>query len=217
MPTCSGSSKSPGVPCICTSFIPRSPPKENKCNICGHRRSAHTDHTDSTSGASGKYVNRLLKNIVATAVHEEARKETIQGFRPRPQQYSSTTTATVSTISSQKGKGKNTRRTSTRITSTQSSGNVKIGRIIIFPCGAEVSSVATNTLQYLTPFSRIWTGSGSLLSTLDHWPHGFQLGWQSPPIQTMILGLSSKWAGELKSLMVSFELSFQPCSNTWER
>lgn len=134
MPTCSGSSKSPGMPCVCASFVPRSPPKENKCDICGHRRSAHTDNTTSNTG---KYVNRLLKNIAVTAVHEEARKETIQGFRPR--QPSNTTTATAMSI--QKGKGKNTRRTSTRITSSQSSGNVKIGRIIIFPCGVEVLSI----------------------------------------------------------------------------
>ena len=94
MPTCLGSSKSPGALCICTSFVPKSPPKENKCDICGHRRSAHTDDAPNTNG---KYFNRLLKNIAATAVHEEARKETIQGFRPR--QHSSTVAASTTTTS----------------------------------------------------------------------------------------------------------------------
>ena len=85
MPTCAGSSKEPGIPCLCTSFIPRPPPKVGKCEICGHRRSSHVDNPP---GSNSKYLSRLLKNIDATAVHEEARKETNQGFRP--QQSSST-------------------------------------------------------------------------------------------------------------------------------
>ena len=156
MQTCSGSSKDPGAPCTCTSFVPKPPPKENKCNVCRHRRSAHTD---SAPNANSKYVKRLLKNITATAVHDEARKEMVQGFRPR-QPSSAVTTPPVSILlctdpslysficglRSQspkgKGKGKAIRRTSTRVTSGQSSpgsGNVKIGRIVIFPCGTEVS------------------------------------------------------------------------------
>ena len=143
MQTCSGSSKDPS-PCTCSSFTPKPPPKENKCSSCGHRQSAHNDR------APNKYVKRLLKNIATTAVHEEARKETVQGFRP---QHSSTATSVrifpLQVLSTSilfclldylkgKGKGKTTtRRASQRITSS-SSGHIKIGRIIVFPCGSEV-------------------------------------------------------------------------------
>jgi hypothetical protein len=89
MQSCSGSSRD-SSPCMCTSFTSRPPPKENKCNTCGHRRSTHTDNTPNVNG---KYIKRLLQNMTATAVHEEARKETIQGFRP--EQPSSTPASTV--------------------------------------------------------------------------------------------------------------------------
>ena len=96
MPTCTGSSKDSGTLCTCTSFVPRSPPKEGKCKVCGHRRSAHLDSTSGSS--SSKYIERLLKNIEATAIHEEARKETIEGFRPhRPCSTVSLLSALVST------------------------------------------------------------------------------------------------------------------------
>ena len=94
MPTCARSSKEPGIPCLCTSFVPRPPPKVGKCKICGHR---HSSHVDNPPGSSSKYLSRLLKNIDATAVHEEARKETNQGFHP--QQSSSSTVALPDIVS----------------------------------------------------------------------------------------------------------------------
>ena len=80
MQTCTGSSKDP-VHCPCHRFAPKPPPKDSRCDSCGHRRSAHQDNAPSVGG--DKYVKQLLKNMAATAVHEEARKETLQGFRPR--------------------------------------------------------------------------------------------------------------------------------------
>ena len=79
MQTCTGSTKDPAH-CPCTRFTPKPPPKDGRCDSCGHRRSAHED---SAPNANNKYVERLLKNMAATAVHEDARKETLQGFRPQ--------------------------------------------------------------------------------------------------------------------------------------
>ena len=75
MSSCSGSFKDL-LPCTCISFTPKNPPKENRCSGCGHRQSAHTT-------GPNKYVEHILKNIATTAVHEEARKETTQGFCPK--------------------------------------------------------------------------------------------------------------------------------------
>ena len=78
MQTCTGSSKSP-APCLCTVFTARPPPKEDKCEVCRHHRSAHVE---SPPKVDNKYVERLLKSMNTTAVHEEARKEMAEGFRP---------------------------------------------------------------------------------------------------------------------------------------
>ena len=98
MQACSGSPKD-SSPCTCSSFAPRPPPKEKKCSSCGHRRSAHNDCAPK-SDSNNKYVKRLLKNITATAVHEEARKETVQGFRPQQASGTVTVRATL-TLDSQ--------------------------------------------------------------------------------------------------------------------
>jgi len=87
--TCTGSVKD-RTTCTCTLFIPRKS-KATKCKSCGHRQSLHLDIPTPSHGAEAaatttvpdnKYVSRLFKSFEATAVHESARKETLQGFRP---------------------------------------------------------------------------------------------------------------------------------------
>lgn len=89
--TCTGSSKD-DASCVCTQFIAKKS-KGSKCKTCGHRLTSHLDTPAPqdaegmvTRGAEGVYVNRLFKSLGATAVHEAARKETLQGFRPPPTQ-----------------------------------------------------------------------------------------------------------------------------------
>jgi len=81
--------------CNCNLFIPRKS-KKNKCKSCGHQKVSHSDipttppprgtKVDTTAMAKpqghSKYTDRLYKSLKATAVHEDARKETLQGFRP---------------------------------------------------------------------------------------------------------------------------------------
>ena len=76
MQTCSGSKARDSAPCPCTSFAAKPPPKDSRCNSCGHRRSAHQDAPSSDN----KYVQRLLNGLAATAIHKEAQKETLEGF-----------------------------------------------------------------------------------------------------------------------------------------
>lgn len=92
MPTiCTGSTKDRSA-CTCTLFIVKSS-KKTKCKGCGHRQASHTDvpaHLPQevetlprTEAMENKYVSRLFKSLEATSVHEDARKEMLQGFRPR--------------------------------------------------------------------------------------------------------------------------------------
>lgn len=87
--TCTGASKD-NTACLCTLFIPKKS-KGAKCKTCGHRLSYHSDNqadlkdfkTPVPAKAPGdKYVTRLFKSLEATAVHETAREEMLQGFRP---------------------------------------------------------------------------------------------------------------------------------------
>lgn len=87
-PTCAGSS-SDSDSCDCTSFVPRKS-KKSRCNDCGHRQTHHPDSTadhdnnPTASSSSGKiYVDRVFRSLEGSAVHERARKETLQGFRPQ--------------------------------------------------------------------------------------------------------------------------------------
>jgi len=91
--TCAGSQKN-GDSCDCTLFVPKSNGK--RCKSCGHRRVSHsniptppsqdanTNITVAPRQEPSKYVNRLFRSLEATAVHENARRETLQGFRPQP-------------------------------------------------------------------------------------------------------------------------------------
>jgi hypothetical protein len=92
MPTiCAGSQKDTNS-CGCSLFIPKKS-KENRCKTCRHQRVSHSDipttppQDDNTITAvtkkdRSKYINRLFKSLEATAVHDNARKETLKGFRP---------------------------------------------------------------------------------------------------------------------------------------
>ena len=86
---CTATSKD-GTACMCANFVPRKS-KGAKCKTCGHRISYHSDNTTKLQDtettpppkAPGeKYVTRLFKSLEATAVHETAREEMLQGFRP---------------------------------------------------------------------------------------------------------------------------------------
>jgi hypothetical protein len=90
--TCAGLLKD-NTACTCRLFIARRS-KETKCKTCGHRQALHSDipatsHSANppmtTEAPENKYVNRLAKSLEASSVHESARKEMLQGFRPRPQ------------------------------------------------------------------------------------------------------------------------------------
>ena len=157
MQTCTGSKAKDSAPCSCTSFMPRPPPKDGRCDTCGHRRSAHQE----APGTDNKYVQRLLKGLAATAVHEEAQKETLEGFRPKKQVRLCLSPTgrhphlPPSQPSNPKGKS-SIRRSSARIATghqSPSSGSVKIGRVVVFPCGLEVLSTSADTPLANTPIS----------------------------------------------------------------
>jgi hypothetical protein len=85
--TCTGSSRD-NAPCVCTLFVAKKS-KGSRCKTCRHRLTSHVEAPAQqniegtvTRGAEGVYVNRLFKSLGATAVHEAARKETLEGFRP---------------------------------------------------------------------------------------------------------------------------------------
>lgn len=85
--------------CDCSLFVPKKL-KAHRCKACGHHLISHPKSSPSplslalpldTNPATAtikqdhsKYVTRLLKSFEATAVHEDARKETLQSFRPPP-------------------------------------------------------------------------------------------------------------------------------------
>lgn len=89
---CSGTSNN-SEGCQCTSFAPKKS-KKSRCKDCGHRQSHHSDPPTTEShqatpdprptldGGQKKYVDRLLQQMEVTAIHEEARKETLLGYRP---------------------------------------------------------------------------------------------------------------------------------------
>ena len=87
---CTGSSRSLGT-CPCPAFVPKKS-KQTRCKTCGHRMVSHLDDPApsqdelSPAEAPGKYVGRLLRSLKSTAVHDVARKETLEGFRPPPHQ-----------------------------------------------------------------------------------------------------------------------------------
>ena len=147
MQNCTGSKAKDSAPCPCTSFAPRPPPKDGRCDSCGHQRSAHLEAPSSDN----KYVQRLLKGLAATAVHEEARKETLDGFRPKKQVRLLSPRSRHPHLpppqpNNPKGKA-SIRRSSARIATGYQpprSGSVKIGRIVVFPCGVEVPSTSAD-------------------------------------------------------------------------
>lgn len=78
MPTvCAGSTGDPR-PCSCTTFVPMLPPMAVTCEECGHSQSKHQPKSKTST-----YVSRLLKQMDNAVAHEQARVETVQGFRPR--------------------------------------------------------------------------------------------------------------------------------------
>lgn len=89
---CDGSSDE-DVDCGCMSFAPKKSRKLT-CKHCGHHQASHSnpaptqsrEHTAVAATQQGhdKYVDRLMRSLDASAVHDEARRETLQGFRPTP-------------------------------------------------------------------------------------------------------------------------------------
>ena len=86
---CTGSSKD-NATCACTLFVARKS-KGMKCKTCGHRLTSHIGASvptpdikpiEGSTAADNKYVNRLFRSLGATSVHETARKEMVEGFRP---------------------------------------------------------------------------------------------------------------------------------------
>lgn len=77
---CSGGSEESGD-CDCKSFVPKKS-KKSKCKTCGHRLNLHSDPPTTNNKGQSKYVTHLVHSLDASAVHEVARKETLQGFRP---------------------------------------------------------------------------------------------------------------------------------------
>lgn len=155
--TCTGSLKD-YTACVCVLFVPKKS-KSAKCKTCGHRASHHSDipatSQDSdalptTKPPGEKYVTRLFKSLEATAVHETAREEMLEGFRP-PFTQDVCISSTISFISessfppqpakpSKKSKGKaKGKQASTKVHSQKvAPGTVKLGRIVVFPCGDQV-------------------------------------------------------------------------------
>ena len=89
---CLGSSDD-DVDCDCTLFVSRRS-KRPGCKRCGHDQAFHSDSTATrsqehpavaaTQEGRNKYVDRMIKSLATPAVHENARRETLQGFRPTP-------------------------------------------------------------------------------------------------------------------------------------
>ena len=85
--TCTGSPKD-HTACACTLSIPKRS-KQTKCKICRHRFSYHSDvptapqdfgAPPAPKAPGDKYDTWLFKSREATAVHESAREEMLQGF-----------------------------------------------------------------------------------------------------------------------------------------
>ncbi|KAF9643389.1 hypothetical protein BDM02DRAFT_3191711 [Thelephora ganbajun] len=176
--TCIGSSKNQAS-CTCTQFTPWKS-KEAKCKGCGHRLGSHLDtptlsHATETPATTAvpenKYIGRLFNSLKATAVHETARKEMLEGFRP-PSPPANPTPSTRVT----KGKVK-ARRASTRVRSQSATvGTVKFGRIVIFPCGDQ------NTRQFRFPTINAtslgpYVNAGLAVEANDTSGITFQLSW----------------------------------------
>lgn len=89
---CLGSSDE-DVGCDCVLFVPKRS-RKSRCKHCKHPQTSHSDSpaTQShehvalaaTQQDHNKYVDRLAKSLKASAVHDKARRETLQGFRPTP-------------------------------------------------------------------------------------------------------------------------------------
>ena len=89
---CLGSSDE-DVDCECVAFVPRKS-RKSRCKECNHSLASHSDPpatqshehiaVAATQRDHNKYVDRLAKSLKASATHEKARKETLQGFRPTP-------------------------------------------------------------------------------------------------------------------------------------
>ena len=80
--------------CDCQQFIPKRS-KQSRCKTCGHRDTIHlnTQSTPPTPpGGPAKptakpevnYGGRVLKSFGASMAHKTARKETLLGYRPPP-------------------------------------------------------------------------------------------------------------------------------------
>ena len=89
---CLGSSDE-DVGCDCVLFVAKRS-KKSRCKHCHHRQASHSDPPvtppqehiaiAATQQDHNKYVDRLARTLKASAVHEKARRETLQGFRPTP-------------------------------------------------------------------------------------------------------------------------------------
>jgi len=89
---CDGSSDE-DVDCNCTGFFPKRT-KSSRCKHCDHRQASHSNPVPirsrehptmaTTQQDHNKYVDRLMRSLDASAVHDEARRETLRGFRPTP-------------------------------------------------------------------------------------------------------------------------------------
>jgi hypothetical protein len=86
--SCTGASKNTTA-CACQVFVPKKS-KGTKCKTCGHRDTYHSDPTTSqdpstppaTKRLGEKYATQLYRSLEASAVHETAREEMLQGFHP---------------------------------------------------------------------------------------------------------------------------------------
>ncbi|KAF9789551.1 hypothetical protein BJ322DRAFT_1105409 [Thelephora terrestris] len=134
---CLGSSDE-DVDCECVAFVPRKS-RKSRCKECNHSLASHSDPpatqshehiaVAATQRDHNKYVDRLAKSLKASATHEKARKETLQGFCPTPSASSNAPST----------KGKTTSRAVSSRVATQSKvkDSVAFGRIVFFPCGEQ--------------------------------------------------------------------------------
>jgi hypothetical protein len=89
---CLGSSDE-DVDCDCAVFVSRRSGRSG-CKRCGHDQASHSDSTATgsrehptiaaTQRDRDKYVDRMVRSLATSAVHDKARRETLQGFRPTP-------------------------------------------------------------------------------------------------------------------------------------